>query len=308
MRASITAIIVHWNQPLVCLDTVRGFLDLAEVDTVIVVDNGSLDENRRLLRSGLPARASIIEVGHNSGFGPAANHGWRAWLDHEAPTPWSAIAPHDAQPAPDALRELLAASELLDAPGLLSADVGDGESPIVDHVFGPITRPARVVEGYEPVDYPHGTLMLAHRACLESVGLFDERYFAYCEEADLGLRARRAGFDVGLVRGARVTNPQVNSPTDAVDYLKERNTVLLVGEHFGRRKAALRFALTIAQFLVGLLVPARRGEYWSVRGRLLAMRDIVLRRWGPPPPSLFDSSPPERLLSRVVEGRRSRDR
>ena len=32
-------------------------------------------------------------------------------------------------------------------------------------------------------------LLLARRACLAEVGLFDERYFAYCEEADLALRA-----------------------------------------------------------------------------------------------------------------------
>ena len=49
-----------------------------------------------------------------------------------------------------------------------------------------------MTEGWEPVDYPHGTLLLARRACLEDVGLFDERYFSYCEEADLGLRARAA--------------------------------------------------------------------------------------------------------------------
>ena len=48
--------------------------------------------------------------------------------------------------------------------------------------------------------------MMLRRDCLDEVGLFDERYFSYCEEADLALRARRAGWKVGLVRGARVQN------------------------------------------------------------------------------------------------------
>jgi GT2 family glycosyltransferase len=181
---------------------------------------------------------------------------------------------------------ILAAAQL-EKPGLLSADVGDDASPRVDHVFGPITEPAASTEGFEAVDYPHGTLMLASRACLQSIGVFDERYFAYCEEADLGLRAKRAGFDVGLVRGARVVNPQVDTPTAVVDYLKERNTVLLVFEHFGLRKALFRFVITIWQFIAGLVMPSRRGEYWSTTARLLAIRDVVRRSWGPPPQRLF---------------------
>jgi len=172
--------------------------------------------------------------------------------------------------------------------GLLSADVGDGQAPFVDHVFGPITRPATSTNAVEIVDYPHGTLMLASRTCLTAIGLFDERFFAYCEEADLGLRAQAAGFDVGLVRGARVVNPHVNTPSPIVDYLQERNTVLLVGKHFGRRKAAMRFALTVWQLGRGIVQPSSRAPYWNADARRRAIVDIVRRRWGKPAPSLSE--------------------
>lgn len=290
MSAAVTAIIVHWNQPESCLATVERFTALPEVASVIVVDNGSTEEHLDSLRKGLGSGVTLLEVGYNSGFGPAANHGWEYWLA-TATTEWSAIAPHDAIPASNTLSLMLeAADERMPSPGLLSADVGDGASPVVDHVFGPITRPSNVSTGFEPVDYPHGTLMMGSRRCLEEIGLFDERYFAYCEEADLGLRAKAAGFEVGLVRGALVTNPQVNSPAPLVDYLKERNTVLLVADHFGRRKALLRFALTLWHFGLGIVAPSRRGEYWSTRARVLAIRDIIRRSWGPPPPSLRGST------------------
>lgn len=287
MEPCITAIIVHWDQPDACRTTVAAFLDIAEVESVIVVDNGSTPQNLERLRCTLPDRAELIEVGRNSGFGPAANRGWERWLARSETTEWSTLAPHDALPQPGTITKMLAAGNALDRPGLLSADVGDGEAPFVDHVFGPITTPASTTDGFERVDYPHGTLMLASRACLTSVGLFDERYFAYCEEADLGLRAIAAGFDVGLVRGARVVNPQVNSPSPAVDYLKERNTVLLVNDHFGTGKAAMRFGLMLWQFARGCISSTQRGEYWSSRGRLLAIRDVLRRRWGPPPDELF---------------------
>ncbi|MEZ5136208.1 MAG: hypothetical protein R2699_14425 [Acidimicrobiales bacterium] len=46
--------------------------------------------------------------------------------------------------------------------GLACADVGDGETPVVDPYFGGMTVPARAA-GWEPADYPHGTLLLARR-------------------------------------------------------------------------------------------------------------------------------------------------
>ena len=45
--------------------------------------------------------------------------------------------------------------------------------------------------------------MLARRECLADVGLFDERYFAYCEEAELAIRAKQAGWQVGRGAGRR---------------------------------------------------------------------------------------------------------
>ena len=94
---------------------------------------------------------------------------------------------------PGALAELAAHLDGHPRTGLASADVGLGLAPHVDRYLGAFMVPGTGV-GWQPVDYPHGTLLVARRALLEEVGLFDERYFAYCEEADLGLRARRAGW------------------------------------------------------------------------------------------------------------------
>jgi len=39
---------------------------------------------------------------------------------------------------------------------------------------------------------------------LDEIGLFDESFFLYCEDTDLGLRARWAGWDCRYVPGAVV--------------------------------------------------------------------------------------------------------
>lgn len=282
----VDVVLVHWNQPEACANTAARFAETAAVSNVLVVDNGSSEERLFRLRNLLDPNIAIIEVGFNSGFGPAVNRGWEDWLSDPGAGEWCVVAPHDAIASADTIDEMLRVAEERPEVGMLCADVGDGSRPIVDHVFGPILLPALGRAGFEEADYPHGTLMMVHRRVLKAVGLFDERYFSYCEEADLGLRAKRAGFEVGLVRGAMVENPTVSTASPVVDYLMERNTVLLIDKHFGRRKAAMRFAITIGQFLLWSVMASRRTDYWSFRARALAIADVARQRWGPPPASL----------------------
>ncbi|MGH9185955.1 MAG: glycosyltransferase family 2 protein [Acidimicrobiales bacterium] len=278
-------VIVHWNQPQRCLRTIEALRSQTGVEVVVtVVDNGSHAEAIDTVRA---TGVEVLALGENRGFGPAANVGFQRWLDDPTRPDWVGLAPHDALPAPDCLARLLAAAADRPRPGLACADYGDGATPVVDPYFGGILAPATVAEGWEPAGYPHGTLMLARRACLHDVGLFDERYFAYGEEADLGLRATTRGWECGLVRGAMVANPNLGSTLGTVDYLMLRNTLLLVREHSGRYHAFIRFCIAIWHLGAGAVRPARRGPYWHPRGRLLALRDFLTGRYGPPPASLL---------------------
>jgi hypothetical protein len=172
--------------------------------------------------------------------------------------------------------------------GLACADVGDGATPHIDPYFGGITLPGDDTTGWVDADYPHGTLMALNRTCLGEIGLFDERFFAYCEEADLGRRARRMGWEVGLVRGARVRNTHLGTSVAAVDYLQQRNTLGLVREMSGRYHAMIRMLIGIEQILRGVMRPTSAPLIFDPRARLLGIRDFVLGRWGPPPAALLD--------------------
>lgn len=286
MQRDVAVILIHWNQSAPCLETIQKFREQPEVVRFIVVDNGSRPEELENIRTNLPGDVELIEVGRNSGFGPGANRGWERWLEDTDGPAWSVIAPHDAHPGIGTIGTMLDAAADRHV-GLMSADVGDGFTPQVQPFLGTIDAPATVDEGFEPADYPHGTLLMAHRDCLIEIGLFDERYFAYCEEADLGLRAQAAGWQVGLIRGARVYNQHVNTPAPIVDYLKERNTLLLLADHFGFRQVAFRSAVAVWQLVAGVVKPSSRAEYWSGRARVYALRDAALRRWGPPPDEVF---------------------
>lgn len=290
----VTVVLVHWNQPVRCVRTIAAFLDQTVPVEVVVVDNGSDKDLLDRLEDEIGARGWIVRVlrqGHNSGFGPAANAGFRWWLD-ESDGDWVALAPHDALPERATLERLLTAAGARPRAGLVCADVGDGETPVVDPYFGGMTKRAEGVEGWEPADYPHGTLLVARRQCLREVGLFDERYFAYCEEADLGIRAKKAGWEVGLVRGAGVCNPTMRSGSPAVDYLMHRNTLLLVRDHSGPYHAFIRFNIAGWQLLRGMLQPSSRAWLYSASGRAMGMFDFLRGRYGPPPSVLFDAGRP----------------
>lgn len=288
----LPVVILHWNRPERCVGTVARFL-AQEVDggvRVVVVDNGSTSEALAVVRAGLPDGVELVTLPRNRGFGPGANAGFRHVLAHPHPgdAGWVGLAPHDAEPAPDCLARMLAAVGERPAAGLACADFGDGATPIVDPYFGGILAPATVQEGWQPAGHPHGTLMLARRQVLEEVGLFDERYFAYCEEADLALRAKAAGWETGLIRGALVVNPDLGTRIAVIDYLQLRNTLLLVREHSGRYHAAIRGILAVGQLLAGLAVPSRRGPYWDPRARVRALVDHARGRYGAPPLAIQD--------------------
>ncbi|WP_308205584.1 glycosyltransferase family 2 protein [Frankia sp. AiPs1] len=273
---------VHRDQPTRLVDTIDAFRAQDVPVMITVVDNGS----------AVPppveaADVAVVLAGGNLGFGPAANIGFRAFLADEDAGEWVVLAPHDALPEPTCLRHMLSVLAQQPRAGLACADVGDGATPVIDPYFGGILAPASVDEGWEPAGHPHGTLMFARRACLDEVGIFDERYFAYCEEADLALRARSAGWESGLVRGAMVTNPHISSTSAAIDYLQLRNTLLLVREHSGRYHAFIRFCIALWHLASGAVVPARRGPYWHLEGRLRALVDFLHGRFGPPPAHLL---------------------
>jgi N-acetylglucosaminyl-diphospho-decaprenol L-rhamnosyltransferase len=290
----LRVVVVHWNQPESCLGTVARFLDREVPVRVTVVDNGSAPDALDELRGGLDrfpdGTVELIDVGRNAGFGPGANVGLRRFLERPDDGDWVALAPHDVDPHPGCLAAMLDAAAAEPMAGLMCADVGDGMVPVIDPYFGGMAVPApedgTALPRWETVDYPHGTLMLLRRECLAEVGGFDERYFSYCEEAELALRARRRGWRVGLVRGARVQNLHIGSGMALVDYLQTRNTLLLVQEMSGWYHAFVRACFTLVQTVRGVRRPETRAIIFHPRARVGGIRDFVLRRFGPPPPAL----------------------
>jgi N-acetylglucosaminyl-diphospho-decaprenol L-rhamnosyltransferase len=127
------------------------------------------------------------------------------------------VLPHDALPGPGVIPRILAEGTLHPKAGLLRADVGDQASPTIDPFMGPLPGPSAGPNGFESVDYPHGTLMLIRRAAPLKSGCSMSATSPTTRKPTFGIRVRGAGWEVGLIRGAMVENPGQGNVTAIVD-------------------------------------------------------------------------------------------
>ncbi|HEY3500872.1 MAG TPA: glycosyltransferase [Polyangiaceae bacterium] len=272
------AFVVHWKNPAALDRTLAALQHQTVPLRITVVDNASPPESAARVNGSV----ELVRSERNEGYGPALNRLLAQWLA----TPggrYAVICPHDALPRPDCVARILEAMQSRPRAGLASAEFGSGTLPGYTLLHGYDLYPAPAGTGFCPVEYPNGTLFVVARPCLEEIGLFDERYFAYGEECDLGRRALAAGWEVGQVWGALVENPGRVASSRTVWYLNLRNGLLASSQRDGLPAAALRSAITLGR---GAL-QAVRGETgegippFSVRAR--AVGDFWRRRFGPPP-------------------------
>jgi N-acetylglucosaminyl-diphospho-decaprenol L-rhamnosyltransferase len=95
-------------------------------------------------------------------------------------------------------------------------------------------------------DWISGACMLVQRDVFEAIGGFDERFFLYCEDADLCRRVRNAGYAVRFVPAAEVSHVGgASSSTGETRAIGARSRVLYARKHF-RPVAARMEALGVA--------------------------------------------------------------
>jgi GT2 family glycosyltransferase len=214
-----TIIIVNFNAGsdlVACLNALAA-LPISP-SRILLVDSGSDDGSfaaaRRCVadQPGLAKRAEWIALGENLGFA-AANNRAIAMCDTE----FVALLNPDAFPHPDWLEKLLAAAERHpEAAAFGSRQMIDGQPGIIDgtgdvyHMSGLSWRkghgrPLRDEDLVErEIFSPCAAAALYRRTALLEVGGFDERFFCYFEDVDLGFRLRLAGYKAIYVPDAVV--------------------------------------------------------------------------------------------------------
>jgi len=188
---------------------------------IIVVDNDSSDGAAQAVSAD--GRARLIETGANLGYGAAANLGAR-----DADAEWLVICNPDIVWHPGALDALLTATERWPAAAAFGPTILEPDGSIypsaralpslrtgVGHALfsrlwpsNPWTRRYRgATDGRERVaGWLSGSCLAVRREAFEAIGGFDERYFMFFEDVDLGRRLGAAGYASVYVPAATVTH------------------------------------------------------------------------------------------------------
>ena len=196
----------------------------------IVIDNGGHGAAAEIAGA---CGAKLIENKTNVGFGRAVNQGIEA-----SEGEFVCTLNDDAYPAPEWLGSLVSACEKQDRVGMCASQIllrdqpGRLDSTGLD-IYGDGTtkqrgRPRPRHPSGEPSEalIPSGCAALYRRSMLDQIGLFDGDYFLYCEDTDLGLRGRLAGWNCLYVPGAVVEHDYSSSAGRASAdkaYFVERN-------------------------------------------------------------------------------------
>jgi GT2 family glycosyltransferase len=216
----VACIVLNWNSwqdTVACLAGLRG-IEYGNI-TVIVVDNGSTNDSVTRIRQAHPA-VELICTGRNLGYAGGVNAGIRPALERGAEFVW--LLNNDAKPCPNALSALV--GKALDEPDL--GAVGSvlmymsSQANVQAWGGGRVNRwlgwSAHATSGKEDpwFDYLTGASLLLRRAALEKVGLFDDGFFLYWEDTDLGFRLRRRGWRLGVAAESVVLHKEGASSGD----------------------------------------------------------------------------------------------
>jgi GT2 family glycosyltransferase len=202
----ISVVLVNWNRRELLEASLRSLAAQTYTNVeVIVVDNGSSDDSVECVRrhSGIfPWPLRLITNDRNLGFCAANNQGIA-----EAQGEFVALLNNDAEADPAWLAEMLAVARSNAEVGMVASKILVWEDPRRIDKVGHLIYPDGQNRGrgtgqidngqfdrVEDVLWPDGCAALYRKAMLDEIGGFDEDFFAYADDAELGLRARIAGW------------------------------------------------------------------------------------------------------------------
>ena len=227
-------VVLNWNG----LEDTRALLKCLRAcrapegwsSAVLVVDNGSSDGSVTALEQEFP-EVSVLALPENRRFAGGNNAGLKDALDRGADAVMLLNNDTEADPAL-CERLLLALEQDPDAGAAAPLIYFAPPSQLIWYAGGRCvpefgftahrglrTRDDGHYREVERTGYLTGCCLLATRSAWERVGLLDERYFIYGEDADWCLRARAAGFELLFVPTARLWH-KVSSTTGAASYFK----------------------------------------------------------------------------------------
>ena len=237
-----------------------------ELYLYIIVDNGSEQQYLRQLESSFPD-AILIKRTTNGGCTSAYNDGIKRALEDSNVTHIALIG-NDIRLEPCALTKCasyldkddelgMIAPVLLNADSNIVADYGCNiSSDLLMVPYGLGVEYDKLTPEFRYCDSVTGGMNISKRIFYEAVGLQDEKMFMYSDEVEMGIRANKKGFKMGVLKSAKSWHQHINpigmtrrKPYSS--YLIARNKIYVAKKHFGLYKAFYVFCQFVKKSIKG---------------------------------------------------------
>jgi GT2 family glycosyltransferase len=294
--SGISVAVVNWNRCSLLRACLRSLAAQRRAAfEVLVVDNGSTDGSAEMVEREFIAPGTfpcrLIRNVDNRGFAAANNQAIAASRGE-----FVALLNNDAEAEPGWLAALRSAFDAAPEVGMAASKIlVYGEPGRIDKV-GHLIYPDGQNRGRgtgeldcgqydcrEEVLWPDGCAAMYRRAMLREIGSFDEDFFAYAEDAELGLRGRIAGWRCLYVPEAVVRHHRASTmgatSTRRIELI-ERNRVLLAAKLFPWSLLWLNGPYYLARLGAGVVAAGRgRGEisrFPGWKGKLQVARALLM--------------------------------
>ncbi len=201
--SSVSVIVVNYNRGDLLGHCLRSLVNQTYDKTdILVVDNGSTDHSREVVRSFESPSLRLVALSENVGFAAGCNAGIA-----RASGSFVALLNNDAVAHPNWLAALVSAAEERPEVGMVASKILLHGTRTIDKA-GHLIYPDGQNRGRGTGDrdrgqfdllgdtlFPDGCAALYRMRLLREVSGFDEDFFAYADDADLGLRARWMGWE-----------------------------------------------------------------------------------------------------------------
>jgi GT2 family glycosyltransferase len=193
---------------------------------IIIVDNGSTDDSLTMLQREFPA-ARLIQNSQNEGFAHPSNQALQASQGQ-----YMLVLNPDTLVLPGALNTLVQYMAEHPQVGICGPKVLNRDGTLQKACKRGVSRPwatfsyftglstlfphSKLFGGYllnyldenqvHQVDGISGSCMLIRRQVTQQIGYFDERFFAYQEDADFCFQAKKAGWKVIYLPTAQIVH------------------------------------------------------------------------------------------------------
>ncbi len=209
-------IVLNWNLPKETILCIESVLAGASPDVqIVLVDNHSSDLSVALFRERFGNTVTLIENSNNLGFAAGVNAGIRHALDQGAQS--VLLLNNDTIVDTVMIDHLISTANQHRQAGLVGPVIFYADFPeriwrVGDQHTRWLPIPRRLPDRYLSktnntpfrLDYITACGMLIRREVLETVGLLNERYFMYYEDADFCQRVRQASYEIWCAPQAKM--------------------------------------------------------------------------------------------------------